>query len=166
LGTVQAAALAAFLAEPPASPAEWSVRAEKLAPGPEQARVRDFALGQALLLGKQFDAALPVLRRAYENAAPTDAELPVLLAWAYLETGQAASAATLLDRNPIPQPGGIDAFSACWFPRLFFLRGRAAEKQGRPDAARANYKLFLELSGDAPFQWGEEESAKASLASK
>ena len=166
LGTVQAAALAAFLAEPPASPAEWSVRAEKLAPGPEQVGRRDFVLRQALLLGKQFDAALPVLRRAYENAAPTDAELPVLLAWAYLETGQAASAATLLDRNPIPQPGGIDAFSACWFPRLFFLRGRAAEKQGRPDAARANYKLFLELSGDAPFQWGEEESAKASLASK
>jgi hypothetical protein len=46
------------------------------------------------------------------------------------------------------------------------LRGQLAEKQGRTDAARANYKLFLELSGDAPFQWGEEESARASLASK
>jgi tetratricopeptide (TPR) repeat protein len=166
VGTGQAAALAAFLTEPPASPAEWSARAEKLAARPEQAGMRDFALGQALLLGKQFDAALPVLRRAYENAAPTDPEVPVLLAWAYLETGQAASAAPLLDHNPIPQPAGIDAFAACCFPRLFFLRGQAAEKQGRTDAAQANYKLFLELSGDAPFQWGEEESAKAKLAGK
>ena len=166
LGTGQIAVLAAFLAEPPASPAEWSARAEKLAPRPEQAGIRDFALGQALLLGKQFDAALPVLRRAYENAAPTDPEPPVLLAWAYLETGQATNAAKLLEHNPIPEPNGIDAFAACWFPRLFFLRGEAAEKQGRPDAARPNYKLFLELSGDAPFQWGEEESAKARLGSK
>jgi len=165
-GTGQAAALAALLAEPPASPAEWSARAEKMAPHPEQAGIRDFALGQALLLGKQFDAALPMLRRAYENAAPTDAEPPVLLAWANLETGQTADAARLLEHNPIPAPNGIDAFAACWFPRLFFLRGEAAEKQGRTDAARANYKLFLELSGDAPFQWGEEESAKAKLEGK
>jgi len=164
LGTGQAAALAAFLAEPPASPAEWSARAEKLAPRPEQARIRDFALGQALLLGKQFDAALPVLRRAYENAEPTDPEPPVVLAWAYLETGQTADAARLLSFNPVPTSNGIDAFAACWFPRLFFLRGQAAEKQGRKDEARANYKLFLALSGDAAFQWGEEESAKASLA--
>jgi len=165
-GAGQAAALAAFLAEPPASPAERTARAEKLAPRPEQAQLRDFALGQALLLGKQFDAALPVLRRAWENAAPTDPELPVLLAWAYLETGQPASAAPLVALNPIPEPTGIDAFAACYFPRIFFLRAEVAEKQGRTDVARANCKLFLELSGDAPFQWGEENHARAILASK
>ncbi|MGB7759374.1 MAG: hypothetical protein WBL61_06065, partial [Bryobacteraceae bacterium] len=143
-----------------------NARAGKLAPRPEQAGVRNFMLAQALLLGKQFDASLPPLRRAYENAPPTDPEIPVLLAWAYLETGQTASAAPLLDFNPIPPPTGIDALAASWFPRLFYLRGQAAEKLGRTDTARANYKLFLELSGDAPFQWGEEASAKASLASK
>ncbi|MGD0667661.1 MAG: tetratricopeptide repeat protein [Bryobacteraceae bacterium] len=163
LGTVPAAALAAFLAGPPASLDEWSARAEKLAPRPEQASIRDFALGQALLLGKQFAAAVPVLRRAYQNSAPTNPEMPVLLAWAYLETGQTADAAPLLALNPIPPPAGIDAFASCWFPRLFFLRGQAAEKQGRTDVARANYKLFLELSGDSPFQWGEEDIARASL---
>ena len=164
LPTEPLAAMAALLTEPAASPAEWRERAEKL--GSEQAGRRDFVLRQALLLGKQFDEALPVLRRAYEDAEPTEPELPVLLAWAYLETGQAADAAPLLEHNPIPQRNGIDVFTACWFPRLFFLRGQLAEKQGRTDAARANYKLFLELSGDAPFQWGEEESARASLASK
>jgi tetratricopeptide (TPR) repeat protein len=164
LPTEPLAAMAAILTEPTASPAEWRERAEKL--GSEQVGRRDFVLRQALLLGKQFDAALPVLRRAYENAEPTDPEPPVLLAWAYLETGQAANAASLLEHNPILGPNGIDAFAACWFPRLFFLRGEAAEKQGRPDAARANYKLFLELSGDAPFQWGEEESARAELGGK
>ncbi|MFZ1145553.1 MAG: tetratricopeptide repeat protein [Bryobacteraceae bacterium] len=163
LATVQAAALAGFLAGPPASPDEWAARAEKLAPRPEQATMRDFALGQALLLGKQFDAAAPALRRAYENSKPTNPEMPVLLAWAYLETGQTAQAAPLLALNPIPPPTGIDAFASCWFPRLFFLRGQLAEKQGRADAAQANYKLFLQLSGDAPFQWGEEAIARASL---
>jgi tetratricopeptide (TPR) repeat protein len=163
VGAGQAAALAAFLTEAPASEAEWSARAEKLAPRPGQAGMRNFALGQALLLGKQFDAALPALRRAYENAAPTDPEASVLLAWAELEVGKAANAAPLVNMNPIPQPNGIDAFAACCFPRIFFLRGEAAEKQGRADAARANYKLFLELSGDAPFQWGEEERAEAFL---
>ncbi|MFZ0935965.1 MAG: tetratricopeptide repeat protein, partial [Bryobacteraceae bacterium] len=152
-----------FLAGPPASPDEWAARAEKLAPRPEQATMRDFALGQALLLGKQFDAAAPALRRAYENSKPTNPEMPVLLAWAYLETGQTAQAAPLLALNPIPPPTGIDAFASCWFPRLFFLRGQLAEKQGRADAAQANYKLFLQLSGDAPFQWGEEAIARASL---
>jgi tetratricopeptide (TPR) repeat protein len=166
LGAGPVAALAVLLTEAPATAAEWSARAEKLAPQPEQARMRGFVLGQALLLGRQYDAALPVLRSAYQNAEPTDPQSPVLLGWAYLETGQAASAAPLVDRNPIPEPTGIDAFAACWFPRLFFLRGQAAEKQGRPDVARANYKLFLELSGDVPLQWGEEDSARASLASK
>ena len=165
-GASQAAALAAFLAVPPATPAEWSARAEKLAPRPEQVRARDFALGQALLLDQRFDAALPVLRRAYENATPTDPGPPILLAWAYLSTGQAATAAPLVAGYPIPEPTGIDAFAAGWFPRVFFLRAQAAEKQGQPDVARANYRLFLDLSGDAPFEWGEEAAARASLSGK
>jgi tetratricopeptide (TPR) repeat protein len=159
-GTGEAAAMAAFLAQPAATATEWTARAAALAPRPEQARVRGFLLGQALLMAKQFDAALPVLRRAYDNAAPTDPAAPVLLAWAYLETGQPASAAPLLDRNPIPEPNGIDAFAASWFPRIFFLRARVAEAQGRPDVARASYRLFLDLSGDAPFDWGEEARAR------
>jgi hypothetical protein len=166
LGASQAAALAAFLAEPSATPAEWNARAEKLAPRPEQARTRDFVLGQAFLLDKRFDAALPVLRQAYDNAAPTDPAWPVLLAWAYLAIGQPANAAPLVSGNPIPEPTGIDAFAAGWFPRVFFLRAQAAEKQGQPDAARANYRLFLDLSGDAPFQWGEEATARAGLQGK
>jgi len=163
VGTVQAAALAAFLTQTPASAPEWRARAERLAPRPEQAEVRDFLLGQAALLERQFGAAVPALRRAYENAAPTNAEVPVLLAWAYMETGQAASAAPLLALNPIPQAGGISVFASCSFPRVFFLRGRLAEWQGHAEAARTNYRLFLELSGDAPFQWGEEQIARALL---
>jgi len=163
LGTVPAGALAAFLTEPPANEAEWSFRAEKLAPRPEQAQVRDFVIAQALLVGRQFDAAAFVLRRAYENAAPMDPEAPVLLAWAYLETGKAEDAAPLVALNPIPQPSGIGTFALASFPRLYYLRGRLAETQGRTDIAVANYKLFLELSGDAPFQWGEEQRAEAYL---
>jgi len=166
LGRTPSAILGAFLAAPPASANEWIARAEKLAPHPVQADAVDFVLGQALLLGKQFDAAVPVLQRALESAAPTNAEIPVLLAWAYLETGRIAEANSLLAFNPIPPATGISLFASCCFPRIYFLRGRAAEKQGRADVARANYKLFVELSGDEPFQWGEEQAARSRLGAE
>jgi hypothetical protein len=34
-----------------------------------------------------------------------------------------------------------------------------AEKQGKPDEARANYQLFRQLSGPDPLVWGEEQRA-------
>jgi len=166
MGAGQAAVLAEFLSGPPASAGEWSARAEKLAPRPEQSGARDFVLAQALLLGGYFDAALPVLSRTYDAATPTDPEPPVLLAWAYLETGQTAGAAAVLKFLPIPEPTGIDAFEAGWFPRVFYLKAEAAEKLGRMDEARADYTLFLKLSGDLAFHWGEEAKAKEKTAGK
>jgi hypothetical protein len=50
-------------------------------------------------------------------------------------------------------------FAPFYFPRIYYLRGLLAEKEGKPDEARANYRLFRQLSGPDPLIWGEEQRA-------
>jgi tetratricopeptide (TPR) repeat protein len=155
-----AAMVARFLAEPPASSSEWSVRAERLFPNASGNSIKDLALAYALLLGRQFQPASLLLKRLYDGANPeTDSSLPVVLAWTFLETGRANDAAPLLRFNPIPSTNGVSLFAPFYFPRIYYLRGLLAEKQGRPDEARANYQLFRQLSGPDPLIWGEEQRA-------
>jgi Tfp pilus assembly protein PilF len=155
-----AAMVARFLAEPPASSPEWSVRVERLFPNASQESLKDFALAYALLLGGQFQPASLLLKELYDGAHPeADPSLPVMLAWTYLETGRANDAAPLLRLNPIPSTNGVSLFAPFSFPRIYYLRGLLAEKQGKPDEARANYQLFRQLSGPDPLIWGEEQRA-------
>ena len=155
-----AAMVARFLAQPPASSSEWSVRAERLFPNASENSIRNFALAYALLLDKQFQPASLLLKQLYDGAAPAaDPSLPVMLAWTYLETGSANDAAPLLRLNPIPSVSGVSLFAPFYFPRIYYLRGLVAEKQGKPDEARADYQLFRQLSGPDPLIWGEEQRA-------
>ena len=155
-----AAMVARFLAQPPASSSEWSVRAERLFPNASQDSLKDFALAYALLLGQQFQPASPLLKQLYDGANPAaDPGLPVMLAWTCLETGRANDAAPLLRLNPIPSVNGVSVFAPFYFPRIYYLRGLVAEKEGKPDEARANYQLFRQLSGPDPLIWGEEQRA-------
>ncbi len=155
-----AAMVARFLTEPPASPSEWSVRAERLFPNAAEDSLKDLALAYALLLDKQFQPASLLLKQLYDGANPSaDPSLPVLLAWTCLETGRANDAAPLLRFNPIPFLSGASMFAAFDFPRIYYLRGLLAEQQGKPGEARANYRLFRQLSGPDPLIWGEEQRA-------
>jgi tetratricopeptide (TPR) repeat protein len=155
-----AALVARFLTEPPASPSEWSVRAERFFPNASEDSLKDFALAYALLLGKQFQPASLLLKQLYDGANPSaDPGLPVLLAWTCLETGRANDAAPLLRLNPLPSTSGASMFAPFSFPRIYYLRGLLAEQEGKPDEARANYRLFQQLSGPDPLIWGEEQRA-------
>jgi Flp pilus assembly protein TadD len=155
-----AAMVARFLAEPPASSLEWSVRAERLFPNASEDSIKDLALACALLLGRQFQPASLLLQQLYDGANPAaDPSLPVMLAWTRLETGRADAAAPLLRLNPIPPMNGVSLFAPFYFPRLYYLRGLLAEQQGKPAEARANYQLFRQLSGPDPLIWGEEQRA-------
>jgi hypothetical protein len=136
------------------------VRGERAFPNASEGPLEDFALAYALLLGQQFQPASPLLKQLYDGANPQgDPGLPVMLAWTCLETGRAAEAAPLLRLNPIPSAGGVSLFDPFSFPRIYYLRGLLAEKQGKPDEARANYRLFRQLSGPDPLIWGEEQRA-------
>lgn len=148
--SAETATLARFLAQPAASPAEWAARAQRLAPNPAQATIRNTALAYALLLAKQYQAAAPVLEQLYGQGQSAGEGVPVLLAWTYLETGRAAEAAALLHFNPIPPTVGLEPFTSFYFPRIYYLRGVAAERLGKSAEARDNYTLFQKLSGPDP----------------
>lgn len=155
------AKLARFLAQPSASPAEWTERAARAFAGPGQKQSKELALSYALLADKDYQQAIPLLEALFENTSPTaDDLLPLLLGWAYLETGKQREAATLLRFNPIPGASGVTRLTEFYFPRLFYLRGRIARLEGKPEEVRAEYRLFLQLSGEQPLIWGEEAMAR------
>jgi len=158
--TVQVA-LARFLTQPPASAAEWQARAKALAPEPAQSAVGNMALADALLIAKEYSAALPVLQTMYDGGHPTaDEGLPVLLAWANVENGHIPEAAELLRANPPLLNTGLTWSTPLYFPRMFYLRAVVAEKQGKADVARENWRIFHALSGPDPLMWGEEAKGK------
>ncbi|MEI9972663.1 MAG: hypothetical protein WDO73_11730 [Ignavibacteriota bacterium] len=79
--------LVQFLAQPPGSPEEWQARSKTLVPNPAQQAIGNLALAYALLVGKEFAAAQPLLQSMYDNGSvPVDEALPILLAWADVET--------------------------------------------------------------------------------
>jgi tetratricopeptide (TPR) repeat protein len=155
------ALVAGFLTQAPASSTEWAVRAEQRFPGAAQTAIRNFALAHALIVDRQFQPALLLFRQMWESGSPiADEGLPVLLAWCYLETGHAKEAAPLLASNPVPSATGLSPYTGFYIPRLLYLRGVLAEKEGRASEARAWYDKFLALSGPDPLLWGEEQKAR------
>jgi len=161
--SVANALVARFLAMPTAPAAEWTARANQNFSQAGMASVKDLALAYALLAGRDFDAALPVLKQLWDSGAPAPDGLPVMLAWSYLETGNLTEAAALLKPNPIPPPTGFTVYTSFYMPRLFYLRGVLAERQGRHNEARAQFRKFLDLSGSGALVWGEEAKARAAL---
>jgi tetratricopeptide (TPR) repeat protein len=102
----------------------------------------------ALLLSRNFTAAIPLLREIVARSAPTPNETtPVFLAWALVETGAFDEAAKYLRSTPVPSVSGQAPFDALIFPRIFYLRAVVAEKKGLKQVAAQNYQLFKTLSG-------------------
>ena len=125
------AMVARFLAQPPAGSSEWAVRAEQQFPGPAQGAIKNFSLAYALLINQQFQPAMLLFKQMWEAGSPTaDEGLPVMLAWCYLETGRVKEAAPLLRPTPIPS-NGLTPYTGFYIPRLLYLRGLLAEKEGR-----------------------------------
>lgn len=159
------AVVARLLAEPPTSVSEWTARIDRALPGAAQERARNLVLAYAFLFAKQFQAAVPLLKQAYERSSPEPAEtLPVLLAWALVETGKVEDAAPLVARNPIPGAEAEDLLTSLSLPRLFYLRGEIQAKQGHTQQAQSNYNLFLTLSGPDVDRFGDEDRAREALA--
>ncbi|MCL5743042.1 MAG: hypothetical protein M1541_03800 [Acidobacteria bacterium] len=162
--TANLASAVRFVTGPDTNPTEWAVRAEHLFPETAPGLMKEFALGYALLCSRHFEAAAPFWKQIYERSDPnSEGSLPVLLAWAYVESGRTSDGAGLLRTNPLPQPAGLDLFTSLYFPRIFYLRGRVLEAQGKVSEAKENYRRFLALSGPTPLAWGEEAKAREAL---
>jgi tetratricopeptide (TPR) repeat protein/TolB-like protein len=159
-----AALTARLLTESPAGVSEWTARVERDLPGAAEERIRNLVLAYALLFAKDFQAAMPLLKRAYEHSPPDPQEtLPVLLAWALIETGHSVEAAPLIAGNPVPKPGGADLFASLSFPRLLFLRAEVLARREPHAEAQRYYRSFLTLSGPDPEIFGEEDRARQAL---
>ena len=113
--------VARFVAQPPASAAEWTARADQLFRNVQQAEVKDLTLSYALLSDRHFAEAAEVLRRVYNGPSP-DPGIPVLLAWSLMESGHPAEATPLLRFNPVPPAAGIGPYTPFWYPRFLELR--------------------------------------------
>lgn len=160
LGDLAAARESASRAAAAAGPASAGVAAvSRFLTGPPMraeavfgnSQLRDPALAYSLLFARRFAEAEPVLKRMYDRSSPVNENgLPVLLAWARIETGKFTEAAPLLRWNPIPRPDASGLFTCLYFPRLVLLRAQVLEKQGRPDEARKNRDLYQKLQGGLP----------------
>jgi hypothetical protein len=160
-GTAGLAAAVRFLSQPSASAADWAARAQQSFTQPALKELKETALIYALLADQHYQAAAGLLKEQYERGSSTlDDGLPVMLAWTYLETGKPKEAAALLRFNAIPPTSGVRPFSVFYFPRQFYLRGRVAALAGSVEPARAQFRLFRQLSGDQPLLWGEEAKAQ------
>lgn len=145
--------LARFLAQPAVSASDWTARADQLFPNASQGAFKETALAYALLLAKEYQPASLILKQMYDRVGPNSEEnIPVLLAWTWLETGHAKEAAALLRPNPIPPLSGPGPLVSLYFPRIYQLRALVAEQDGKQDEARTNQRLFQTLSGPEPAQ--------------
>ena len=88
------------------------------------------ARAYALLLAKDFERALALLRDIVNRAAPNPSEAaPVMLAWALVETGRLDEVEKYVRYNPVPGPAA-DPFESLVYPRIFRLRELIAKKKG------------------------------------
>ncbi|HTQ52879.1 MAG TPA: hypothetical protein VMI94_00370 [Bryobacteraceae bacterium] len=125
-----------------------------VSPPPSPPVLNEYARAYALLFAKQFQPAAPALEHLY--AQPTgelDNGLSLLLAWAYVETGQWQKAEPLLRLTPLPQAVGLPVLYSLYFPRLFWLRGVTLDKEGRRRESAAYFALFRKLSGPDATIW-------------
>ena len=118
----------------------------------------------ALLFQRKFAEAVPKLEALYRETIPSaDGQVRTLLAWAYVETGRAQQARPLLERYPIPLASGEPVFVSLMFPRYFYLRGVALEKEGKRVEAKQSYELYLKYAGDLPGIFDDQAKARQSL---
>ena len=141
------ALIGAFLTQPPASAAEWKSRADKAFPGGGEDPLPRLATAYALVLGRHFGAAVPLLTQAVNTTSPlTNGALQFLLGWALVESGKAADAAPHLATYPVPQTG-IDIFGVLAIPRIFRLQAAVLEQEGKPAEAARRMEIFRKLGG-------------------
>ncbi|HXN48133.1 MAG TPA: hypothetical protein VN893_15905, partial [Bryobacteraceae bacterium] len=144
--------LARFLAQPAATPAEWSARAASAFP---EALIRRLALAYALLSSEQFAAAVEPLREIYDTAQPSSPDWPgVPLAWALIRTNQVDRVTPLLSGYQAPNPAVQGPLGSLVFPRVLEVRAALAGRQGRREEAQADLKLFSKYGGgDGTMLW-------------
>lgn len=120
--------------------------------------------GYNLLLHQKFADAAQVLRWVWERTPPqTGGDERALLTWAEAGRGNWTEVPKVLTHWPLPPRAPDPGPTTILFPRVVYLKAQAEKMAGKQQEARRLFKLFLELSKDRPFAFGEESTAQAEL---
>lgn len=145
-GSVNMAGIAALLASPAASPAEWQKRTAAAFSPQAPASVTAGAMAYSLFLDRHYREAASVFERLLETVNPATAdEVRALLAGSAVLGGDASRAAALLARWPLPPTPGESLFATLWFPHVIDWRARTLEKTN-PQAAASLQSLYRSIT--------------------
>jgi len=114
---LSAAATVAFLAQPQASPQEWSARADKAFSPQTPPRFRQILIAHALVLDRHAQAAIAVLEPLLAVTPPTEGdELKMLFGWAWATLKDKPRAVRMLQLHPLPPHPGESLLASVYFP--------------------------------------------------
>lgn len=157
-----AARLAQWLAQAQGDASQLRREADALFGADFPDSVRRMAVAYALLLAGRFRDAEPILAELERETPPAPYEpVAFLLGWAKLEAG--LDPGDLLERWPPPRVEIEPLLPALVYPRVIFLRAWRLQRQGRGEAARELYSLYLKYAGDRPSVFGEKQRAEDAL---
>ncbi len=138
-GTVANAAVVKFLAQPPASTAEWNRRGETQFHGAGTDAVRRLALAYAHLLAHENVEAAAEWKAIYEESNPNEQTPGFLYAAASIASGSKDAVAAIVKTNPIPEAAPQATWESLYFPAL--LQWRGSEDAFRKLAGRTGDKI-------------------------
>ncbi len=119
----------------------------------------------ALLFGRKYQEALPLLDAIYRETNPAqDGQIRTLLAWALVKSGQTAKAKDLVRIYPIPLSSGEATLASLIFPRYLFVRAMVLQDEGKRAEAKKSFQLFLKYAGDTPDMFGDKAEAQQRVA--
>ena len=159
--------LSLILTQPKAPAPEWISRAQHMFPANAPPAAVTPILATVLIFGEHYQAALPYLDQWSAQMAGQPGDFtPALKAWCLFNLGRIREADSLLRFTPLIPSTGLPPVANLVFPRLFFLRARLAEANGRTEEAHKLDRLFLDLSGDRDKIFGEEALARKKAAGR
>jgi tetratricopeptide (TPR) repeat protein len=134
-----------FACENAQSAAEWSAAADRVMRSPQLQQLKPVALGYALYLAHEWQAAEPIWKQLEDRAGPDDSLTPVIYARALVELKKAKEAAPLVRLFPIPHPNSSLEFLSLAIPEVFEVRAAVAGAEGKPAEAEESRKIFRTL---------------------
>lgn len=141
--------IARFASEDIHSAAEWSARADRMLSAPQLVQVKPLALGYALYLSHQWQAAEALWKQLAERASPDDSITPVIYARILVGLNRVREAAPYVRLFPLVHPDGPQEFVGLAFPEIFDVRAVMLAAEGKSAEAEASRKIFRILWGTA-----------------
>jgi hypothetical protein len=139
--------IARFAAEDARTAADWSSRADRMLAVPRLTQLKPMALGFALYLSHQWEAAAPLWKQLFDRTGPDDSITPVIYGQILVELKRPREADPYVRLFPISNPESIQEFFSLAVPEIFDTRAEVLASEGKTADAEASRKVFRTLWG-------------------